>query len=325
MRNLYDIVYGLLNNKQFEGLENRITKVEFEVVVHEIEISNNFFYINFSGDTITEDKFVNVLEDLLIFYCIPRTELSKAIDLYNKTGILRHITNLKDAAKKLFIKSYKRFGAQLGEPGELIMYVIMEYFIQAPQIVSKMFYKQSSDMPVFGADGLNIGFDSKSKNLIIYFCESKMYAELNDSLTKIKTSIENFLEIKNGTNQRERELKIINDFIEVGNVEEKDYILSYLDPYSTNSNNVKEVYSCMTIFNSDIYAKMKGKSNEEILDLFRKEYEVLATNAINSFVSKIRDSSIKNLSFNFIVLPVDSVNNIREKFFSKLGIEVNYD
>ena len=325
MKNLYDIICSLLDNKQAAGLENRITKIDLKFDIDDIKITNNFFYINFNGDQITEDKLVDVLDDLLIFYCIPRTEIAKKVELFNKTQQLRHITDLKDSARALFIKSYKRHGAQLGEPGELFLYIIMEYFLNAPQIVSKMFYKQSADMPVFGADGLHIGFDKNSKGLIVYFGESKMYANLNQSLTKIKESIENFLEVKNGTTQRERDLQIINDLIEIKDEESKEYVLSYLDPYSPNSNNVKEIYSCMTIFNSDIYSKMIGKSAEEIKTLFRKEYETLANQTVTEFVSKIKDSAIKNLDFNFIVLPVDSVDNIRIKFFKKLGIEVKYD
>ena len=325
MDNLYNIVCDLLQNVQFKGIENRITRTNFHVEVKDIKIMNNFFYINFNGDKITEDKLVDVLDDLLVFYCIPRTEIVKVLDLYSKTGQLRDLLNLKENAKNLFIKSYKRFGAQLGEPAELIMYVIMEYFLESPQIVSKMFYKQNTDMPVFGADGLHIGFDKQSKSLIVYFCESKMYAQIGTSLTKIITSIENFIEVKNGSTQRERDLKIINDFIEIGDSEKKEYILSYLDPYSPNSNNVKEIFCCMTIFNSDIYVKMRGKKSEEISKLFKSEYEKLATEVVENFVSKIKKSNIRDLEFNFLVLPVDDVDNIREKFFSKLGLEVKYD
>lgn len=121
MDNLYNIVCDLLQNVQFKGIENRITRTNFHVEVKDIKIMNNFFYINFNGDKITEDKLVDVLDDLLVFYCIPRTEIVKVLDLYSKTGQLRDLLNLKENAKNLFIKSYKRFGAQLGEPAELIM------------------------------------------------------------------------------------------------------------------------------------------------------------------------------------------------------------
>jgi len=325
MKNLYDIICGLLDKNQLSGIGNRITKIDLNYNVEDIKITNNFFYINFNKDKITEDKLVDVLEDLLVFYCIPRTEIAKKLELYKKTNQLRHILDLREKAKSLFIKSHNRFGAQLGEPGELILYTIMEYFLDSPQIVSKMFYKQNTDMPVFGADGLHIGFDKETKNLIVYFCESKMYGELSDSLTKIKESLEKFLELKNGTTQRERDLQIINDLIEINDDEEKDYILSYLDPYSENSNNIQEIYSCMTIFDSDIYSKMTGKTTDEIKILFKKEYEKIALRAVNNFVQKIKDSEINALDFNFIVLPVDSVDNIREKFFAKLGLKVKYD
>ena len=93
MDNLYNIVCDLLQNVQFKGIENRITRTNFHVEVKDIKIMNNFFYINFNGDKITEDKLVDVLDDLLVFYCIPRTEIVKVLDLYSKTGQLRDLLN----------------------------------------------------------------------------------------------------------------------------------------------------------------------------------------------------------------------------------------
>lgn len=325
MANIYDIILNLIDRNQVDGIENRICKINFDIPVCDINVTNNFFYISFNNDKITEDQFVDILDDMLIFYCIPRTIISKALENFNKTQKLKYLTDLKEDAKSLFIKSHKKYGAQLGEPGELILYVIMEYFLDAPQIVSKMYYKQNTKLPVFGSDGLHIGYDKQNNNLIVYFCESKMYQDVGDSLTKIKESIENLVSIQDGTCQKQRDLKIINDFMEVKDEQEKQLLLSYLDPYSPNSNNVKEIFSCMTIFNSKIYKRMVGKTKDEIKQLFKDEYKDLAEDIVNKFVATIKESNIKNLEFNFIVLPVDDVDNIRSKFFAKLGIEEQND
>ena len=144
MANIYDIILNLIDRNQVDGIENRICKINFDIPVCDINVTNNFFYISFNNDKITEDQFVDILDDMLIFYCIPRTIISKALENFNKTQKLKYLTDLKEDAKSLFIKSHKKYGAQLGEPGELILYVIMEYFLDAPQIVSKMYYKQNT-------------------------------------------------------------------------------------------------------------------------------------------------------------------------------------
>ena len=94
MTNLYDVIINFLDKKQFSGIENRISKIDFDLVVDDIKITNNFFYISFNNDKITEDRFVDVLDDLLMFYCIPRTEIAKALENFNKTQKFKYITDL---------------------------------------------------------------------------------------------------------------------------------------------------------------------------------------------------------------------------------------
>ena len=42
MKNLYDIICGLLDKNQLSGIGNRITKVDLNYNVEDIKITNNF-------------------------------------------------------------------------------------------------------------------------------------------------------------------------------------------------------------------------------------------------------------------------------------------
>lgn len=61
----------------------------------------------------------------------------------------------------------------MGEPGELIAFVILEAFFQAPQIACKMYLKTNENMPVHGS--VHIKFDESKDSIEILWGESKLY------------------------------------------------------------------------------------------------------------------------------------------------------
>ena len=52
MANIYDIILNLIDRNQVDGIENRICKINFDIPVCDINVTNNFFYISFLGNSL---------------------------------------------------------------------------------------------------------------------------------------------------------------------------------------------------------------------------------------------------------------------------------
>lgn len=158
------ILNELKNAGIYSGIEHRICELKASIdPVPGVSISGRFFYLTFRDKKITEREFAKFIYDKIIRYCIPRKKYQEAVLKFKETGDERFINDLHDQAKNLFVKSLKKHGAHLGEPGELIAFVILEAFFNAPQIACKMFLKTSEKMPVHGSDSVHIRLLSEDK------------------------------------------------------------------------------------------------------------------------------------------------------------------
>src|SRR5215469_3016779 len=97
-----------------------------------------FHYLAFRDGLPSIDDFLEYLKDQLIYFCIPRKEREEARRLVaaNEEQMFQIIPRLSDKAKRLFIEA-KKGEDRTGEPGELILFVLVEWALGAPQIVSK--------------------------------------------------------------------------------------------------------------------------------------------------------------------------------------------
>ena len=180
--------------------------------------------------------------------------------------------DIHDQARNLFIHSVNEKGAQLGEPGELIAFIILEYFFNAPQIACKMFLKTSEKMPVHGSDSVHIRLSGEDNKLELIWGEAKLYQNLSDGLENALDSIFSFVDIDNGRSSRDRDIDIIKDMPDVESEEMQEELCRYFDPYSEESNNWKEVFCCLVGFDYSLYSNIKGNSDKEIEEYFKKEY-----------------------------------------------------
>lgn len=315
----------LKNTTTYSGIEHRICEVNAEIKSSKgIKLRGRFFYLTFRDKNITEKEFAQFAYEKIIYYCIPRKKYNEAIEKFKNTGEARYITNLHDQAKNLFVKSLKEHGAQLGEPGELIAFIILEAFFDAPQIACKMFLKTSERMAVHGADSVHIHFSENDKKLELIWGEAKLYQELSSGFDKALESISTFI---NGSEDNcarpphERDIDIIKDMPNVDNEEMKKALYDYFDPYSEESNNWKELFCCLVGFDYALYSNLQGASEAEIKEYFIKQYIERIQSASSLFESKIRSRNLTDLDFILVLLPFKSIDNFRKEFFNLLGVD----
>lgn len=309
-------------NDEYTGIEHRL--VHFDVPLPEqssVNLSGTFLYFTFKGKSPSVEEFTDFIYPKIVPFCVPRRKREKLIQKFIETQDPKYALELTDQAKNLFIKAKKTL-KRGGEPGELILFAVLEHYLKAPQIASKMFLKTSESMPVHGTDGIHIKYDPESARLFLFWGESKLYQKLSTSLDEICSSIGDFVNYQQGRTARDRDIDILKDHISIEDEQTKAALLEYFDPYSAKSNELREVYSCFSGFDYSLYENLNEISEDEVEEYFKSKYSERIVSAHDLFIEKVLATGMSELAFQFILLPFRSVEEFRALFFAKLGIEM---
>jgi hypothetical protein len=164
-----------------EQYESCLGHIEHEYVVSGTSATMRLHYVRFDANGRPKFKeLAEVLTNHLGHYAIMAQRHAAA-----KTHI-EHV-RLHREAKKLL----RRY-AKSGEPGELLLYFLVEAVLKAPQALAKMSLKTNRKEEVKGSDGVHLRWDATRKRLILYFGEAKLYKSISSAMTAALKSIENF-------------------------------------------------------------------------------------------------------------------------------------
>lgn len=307
----------------YTGIENRMVKIAVTLPdLTPVSVDGHFFYLKFRGKNPTIEEFVEFLYYKIVAFCIPRLKRDAHYKKFLETHDDRYPLELQDQAKNLFIKAAKTL-RRSGEPGELILFTILEAFLDAPQVACKMYLKTSENMPVHGSDGIHMKYDRNTGDLILMWGESKLYGHISQALDQICESVAKFNCVEKGRSPRERDIDIIRDHVNIADPDTRTAFLAYFDPYSAESNKRREVFCCLSGFDFNFYKELTSLRVDEVENRFKEKYELIILNACKSFRDKIVKNDLMHLDFIFILLPFKSVAEFRKLFFGKLGVDLD--
>lgn len=306
----------LLGN--FSHLNSRIRHLDYDTTACGERIKVRCSYVAFQAGVQTFDEFIDMLSETIIPFCLPRSVIKEAQDAalngdHVKAG--RIFSSLSEKAKALFIKA-KKGSHRSGEAGEILLYILNEWLLQAPQIVSKMYLKTNNNMPVHGTDGIHARYDSNEKKLYLYWGESKAHGSLDGALNAALTSIDKFL--KDG--QEKREIEIIATYPDLGEMtsDSKAALLEFLDPYSEVTLNKVPCFSCLLVHQFD-YVFDDQMTDAEIEQAYVNAVNASAEKFIKSIKAKIANKGLSLRRFEIFLAPVHSAEEFRDKFQAKIG------
>ncbi len=308
--NLSDQIELLLGD--FKHLSPRLRQINIDSRNCGERINVRCNYITFRDKLVTFDEFINVVSDHIVSFCIPRSEIRAAQETIKNGDIVKAgviMSGLSQKARELFIKA-KKGSHRSGEAGEIVLYILNEWQLRAPQVVSKMYLKTNNNMPVHGTDGIHARFHADK--LFMYWGESKVHKELSSALSEALDSIKEFIKDAH----EKREIEIVSSFADFDQMdkETRSAILKYLDPYEEKYNERVTVYSCLLIYQWDKF---------EVVDDIENKYIEGIKNKVKNFVESIK-KNLKNKEldaqrFEFFLLSVPSVQDFRDKFQKKIG------
>ncbi|WP_084609502.1 HamA C-terminal domain-containing protein [Archangium violaceum] len=303
----------------YTGLEARLKEVVYTWDANGIRATGRFFYLAFQNGKPTLEEFVNFIYWKIIPFCITRRERMEKQSLFIATNDERYIHELTDKARNLFAKAIKSQKTS-GEPGELILFILLEGFLKAPQLVSKMYLKTNENVPVHGTDSIHVQWDAEQNSLVLYWGESKLYAVLSSALDSILDSIEEFLGHDADRPPRERDIDVLHDHANISDPKIKAALLEYFDPYSEKANQRKEVYACFVGFDFDKFDGLMGLSDSDARQKFESEFLFRIKSACELFCGKIVNRGLDELEFILFLLPFPDVEELRKAFFKRLGM-----
>lgn len=267
----------------------------------------------------TIQELVDVLVHFLNAFALPRTDVKAVDDLYGKVDIEEfkvQYSKLSDSARALFKRASKATNHN-GEAGELLLYLLTEWILDAPQLIAKMSLKTNSQMPVHGSDGVHVKYFPEQSRLIFYWGESKLYADVDAAITAAVTSITDALKPE----KMQHELDLVQRNIDSAGLDPaaKDAILRYLDPYDEAYNERHDVTTCLIGFNfaafGEVASGQPADAEAKFAALALAKLEELGPQVATAL--KAAGMAAKPIEIFF--LPVPSVQALRDVFQAKIG------
>lgn len=306
-------------SRDYSKLKARIRELQHEVTCECGGVTLRLHFPAFRQGKTT----INELVELAWLHLTPFALTRKEIDAVRKLqstlpfeDFLIKITQLNDAAARLFIRAHKATNRN-GEAGELLLYLLTEWILGAPQIMAKMTLKTDSQMPVHGADGVHVRYCSETARLLLYWGESKMYSDVGAAITAAATSIAKSLEPE----ELSHELQLVQrniDFTGLGAVG-RTALLRYLDPHEEEYNQRKDVITCLIGFNFDGFQKASAGGDQGAEDAFRalakEKLAAVAPKVSAAFKAAGLDSQDVELFF----FPLPAVQEFRDLFQARIG------
>lgn len=310
-----------LSGKQFPELILRKIDARWPDDEAPARASADFYYLGLRDSLPMLDELCAHLRKTLVDFCLPRLEILDAKNKYAENGDETIFYDLLTKARRLFIKARTQT-KRSGEGGELILYCFLE-LIKAPQIVSKMSLKTSSQMPIHGSDGLHIGLGKEAEDLIFYYGESKLHSDFENSPSDALSSS---IELANNYAQMQREIELITDHLPATGMTEDQTIAikDYLNPYSEKNIKRKDAHACLIGFDFISYKEIESLKHKEAELEIEKKAKEFAEEKLKNLKIRLKKEKYKKTNFIFFFLPVPSVEDFRVAF-NNIVLEIAND
>lgn len=270
-----------------------------------------FYYLGLKDGLPMLNEFCVHLRKALVDFCLPRSEISTAKRKYDENGDESVFYDLSTRARRLFIRAREET-KRSGEGGELILFNLLELH-GAPQVVSKMYLKTSTEMPVHGSDGLHLGPGEHPADIVVYFGESKLHADYDNSLADALKSV---TELVGNISKFQREIELLTDHIDTSGFSDSFVatLASYLDPYSEQTVSRRDTHACLIGFDFVPYGDIANLPPADSEEAFIKIATNFATEKLENLAKRLKKEKYNKINFLFLFLPVPSVEDFRKMF-----------
>jgi Cap4 SAVED domain len=306
------------------GLRRDYSKLSARVreLTHSVDCDCKGVALRLHFPTINQGKaaiweLVNAILDYMTPFALHRSQVEELEREYGRIPAdeyRKKCERQQREAISLFIRAQKATNKN-GEAGELLLFLLTEWILKAPQLLAKLPLKTNRDMPVHGTDGIHVGYLPGKNTLCTYWGESKLYGDVNKAIATAVESIEKALRAES----TEYELALVARNISGAGLtpEQKSLLLSFLDPIEgENYNSRVNVTTCLVGFDFDAYKQLDANSDEQ-------QFASLALTKLQELAPRLSASlkaaGIQSHLVEMFFFPVPSVQDLRDQFQAKIG------
>jgi hypothetical protein len=303
----------------YTKLSPRIRELQHEVSCEYQGVTLRLHFPAFRQGKATIHELVEIAWLHLMPFALTRQEIAKVDALYGKIPAEEFrlkTTQLNAAAASLFVKAHKATNRS-GEAGELMLYLLTEWILQAPQVIAKMTLKTNPQMPVHGADGIHVRYCTETSRLFIYWGESKMYADVKAAIVSAAKSIAKSL----GQEELDHELQLVQRNIEFTGLDEdgKAALLRFLDPHEEAYNDRKDIITCLIGFDFNGFEKANAKGGDNAEPIFRDLAKEALTDIAPKVSEALKAAGLTGQDIELFLFPLPAVQEFRDLFQAKIG------
>lgn len=304
--------------KDWSALSARIRTAEHDVTTDNAQLTLRLHYPALRDGQATVEELAKTIALYLTHFSLPRKRIQ---DVYSAqaamtTDFERHqaIARLEQEARSLFIRA-RASSNRTGEAGELLLYLLTEWLLDAPQIIAKMSLKTSAQMPVHGSDGIHVRYDAESERLVFYLGEAKLHVDLGQAMKAAASSI------KSGREKMQHELELVQRHIDFAGLGEqaRASLLRYLDPFDDAYNERVEVITCLVGFDFAAYSEVAGNEAGDADANFKTVALQKLREVGPTFAKALIDAGLPGQKVELFLFPVPSVSSLRDCFQDQIG------
>lgn len=266
----------------------------------------------------------NYLCKQAVKYAIPRKKRNKLHDEIRAAaqGDLSDVPDIMRVVRDSFIEFRTKYPSRASEVGEVLAYCLAVNVLGAPQMAAKMALKTSSNMPVYGLDGIHALFAGNV--MTIYFLESKLTKTAASGIRDFASSVSGF-----ASNQKQYllEYQLVGD---LGNLDAlegsaREQALDYFDilkqPLLPRRERTVGVicYSEKHHFSNKIPVDDSGPIDAHELH-FSQNYRGALDGHRKLLNTHLSNNSVNVDKCQVFFVAVPDVNELRSAFYLALGI-----
>ncbi len=272
--------------------------VDHDFEIAGVEATIRLHYLQLDGNRRPKTKaLAQAMVDHVIYFCKSARQRPETLTAH---GISRLFTKARDLFRKL---------DRAGEPGEILLYFLLETVLKAPQVVCKMSLKTNPSEEVKGGDGIHIRWNEAKDQLQVYLGEAKLYTTYGKALDAAFESIESFYE----SGREDHELSLVTAHFKQADDELRRAVSDYLDGTSpVGSYRIHQ--ACLIGYNWSEYKHLGTETAEQFISEFKDRYLKHAKQLVEKVKGNLAECKQTHLAFEFFFLPFTSVQDFRDEF-----------
>jgi hypothetical protein len=243
-------------------------------------------------------KLARKLANQVVEYCIPPSRIAEA----RAAGSTEAVLALQAEALELFATLDRS-----GEAGELLLYLLNEIVLEAPQLLCKMSLKTHANMHVHGADGIH-GRVLPDGKLALYWGESKLHASPMNAIRSCFESLVPFL-VDDGSGRSRRDLLLLRDGLDLSDPRLVETLGRYLSDDTVESTQVEFRGAALVGFDLADYPEPYEADGIKVCD------QVMQAMAHwhNRIGEQVTAHQVAHVGIEVFCVPVPSVDELRDE------------